>query len=241
MEGPVKRAKKSRGKVAVAKYYHRRRGAEMPEMEGFTSILVHSSAKGIGGPLSPFHLQNEKGQRQENVWQFSKLYRVVKKQTQKEWTHPEEVHVDEATGEPNEAYWKWREKGMNHNRAVRYPNGFNGRHDCVCAITDDGQRLDYVAARKAIYCDFYVRHAQEHPSFLALKQRLEDGENLMIVEIDGPDYNLEFEPYTRISKQSPGLIMDEETTKMLLNDTRKPFGHGYVIAALLLDGAEWLK
>lgn len=101
--------------------------------------------------------------------------------------------------------------------------------------------MDYVAARKAIYCDFYVQHAQQHPSFLALKQRLEDGENLMIVEIDGPDYELTFEPYTRISKKSPGLIMDEETTKMLLNDTRKPFGHGYVIAALLLDGAEWLK
>lgn len=234
MEGQEKRAR-TRGKVAVAKYYYRNR--KVATMEGYMSVLIHSSDRGIGGPLSPFHLKNEKGQLMENVWQFSKLYPVVHKQTQKEWTHPEEVHGDP----PNEAYWKWREKGMNHPRAVRYPNGYKGRHECICAITDDGQRLDYIASRNAIYCDFYVRHALQHPSFVALKERLESGENILLVEVDGPDYGLKFEPYTRISAASPGLNMDEDTIKMLLNDTRKPFGHGYVIAALLLDGAEWLK
>lgn len=237
MEGPEKRHRVSRGNVAVAKYYYRNR--VVPTMEGYTSVLIHSSDKGIGGPLSPFHLRDDRGRIMENVWQFSKFYRKVQNQMQKEWTYPAEVH--EENGEPNEAYWKWRTKGMNHQRAVRYPNGYKGRHACVCAITDDGRRLDYVEARKAIYCDFYVRYAQQHPSFLALKQRLDDGENLLIVEVDGPDYELKFEPYNRISKASPGLVMDEETTKMLLNDTRKPFGHGYVIAALLLEGAEWLK
>jgi hypothetical protein len=242
MEGPEKRARVGgeRGKVAVAKYYYQNR--IVPQVKGYTSVLIHSSDKGIGGPLSPFHLKNEKGQLMENVWQFSKLYERVEAQNGKDWSHPAEVHVDEKGGEPNEAYARWREKGMNHNRAVRYPNGYKGRTKCICSISEDGkQRLNYIQARKAIYCDFYVKHGLKHPSFLALKERLEKGENLLIVEVDGPDYNLTYEPYNRISKESPGLEMDEATVKMLLHDTRKPFGHGYVIAALLLGGEKWLK
>jgi hypothetical protein len=65
-------------------------------------------------------------------------------------------------------------------------------------------------------------------------------ENLQIIEVDGPVPNLNYYPYNKISVNDPGLKITEKRIKTLLNDTRKPFGHGYVIAALLLDGEKWL-
>jgi hypothetical protein len=141
-EGERKRARvaPSRGRVLVAKYYPGKPQPVAPA--GCRNVLIHSSSQGLGGPLSPFILKDDRGQLLENVWQFSKLYRKVTRQRTAlgrhhpdtiVWEHPAEVHVDEQ-GEPNAAYWKWREKGMSNARAVRYPNGYGGRTKCVCAI-----------------------------------------------------------------------------------------------------------
>jgi len=37
------------------------------------------------------------------------------------------------------------------------------------------------------------------------------------------------------------MLMTETNVRLLVNDARKPFGHGYVIAALLLNGASWME
>ena len=238
----------ARGAVKVAKYYP---GKAMPVSAGYRNILIHTSSARLGGQLSPYHLRNEKGHILENVWQFAKLYDRVSAQDQslsrwqptvKVWQHGEETHVG-GDGEPLEAYWRWREKGMANAYAVRYPNGYHGRHACVCALWRvDGvlQRLDYIAARKRIYCAEYVRLAPQQPHFTKLLKLLDAGVNLQIVEVDGPDPALTFAPYTELSSESPGLTITESVIDTLLHDKRKPFGHGYVIAALLLGHAEWL-
>lgn len=229
------------GQVKVAKYYP---GKPLPSSPGFTNILIHTK-----GELSPYVLRDKEGVILENAWQFSKVYPVVDAQriplsrwqkNQIIWEHPREEHLD-PQGEPNAAYWAWRKKGCAAPYAVRYPNGFHGRKKCLYALEDEnGPHLSYLDARKAIYCRIYREEAHKTKEFKDLYERLQGGENLQIVEVDGPDPHLSFPPYDRISGENPGLLMDEETIKLLLGDDRKPFGHGFVIAALLLDGADWL-
>lgn len=234
------------GQVRVAKYYP---GKPTPVTPGYRSVLIHVSSTGLGGPLSPFVLKNEQGQLLENVWQFSKLYprvtsqhSLIKGTNTVIWSHPAEVHIDTETGEPNDAYWAWREKGMNNPLAVRYPNGYYGRTACIGAIwPGESGRLDYIQARKKIYCAEYARLAPRTPAFKALRALLEKGENLQIVEVDGPDPTLKYPPYDQISPAEPGMLMNETNIRLLVNDTNKPFGHGFVIAALLLGGEEWMK
>lgn len=259
------------GEVRVAKYYP---GKDVPRMENFKTILIHTSPHDIGGPLSPYVLKNEKGQLLENVWQFSKLYPFVSAQRIPLgrfhpkviiWQHPQEIHVDMNSNEPLETYWAWREKGMNNRYAVRYPNGFHGRKNCICSIWADSlshssssssaalssssvasnsassyERLGYIGARKVIYCGEYIRLAPKTDAFKHLQSLHQHGQNLLIVEVDGPDPTLEYSPYNQISINSPGLLICEETIKLLVNDPRKPFGHGYVIASLILGGESWM-
>jgi hypothetical protein len=259
---------KQPGEVRVAKYYP---GRAIPRMENFKTILIHTSPHDIGGPLSPYLLKNEEGQLLENVWQFSKLYPSISAQKIPLsryhpniiiWQHPQEDHIEKKTNEPLEAYWAWREKGMNNRYAVRYPNGFYGRKKCVCSIWRNAsaasssdssssivfdsslasyQRLGYIDARKVIYCGEYIRLAPKTEAIKHLQSLHLHVQNLLIVEVDGPDPTLNYPPYNQISTQSPGLLISDETIRILVNDPRKPFGHGYVIASLILSGASWME
>lgn len=239
----------TRGLVTVARYYP---GQPAPTTPGFRNIVIHTSKQLLGGDLSPYVLCNEKGQLLENIWQFAKIYRRVEAQRTKLsrfhpdkiiWTHDTEQHIvgeDTVTKE----YWAWRRKGMANEYAVRYPNGFHGRHRAVASLwIVDGQLrwLDYISARKHIYCGEYIRLAPSTPHFQQLSAMLAAGENLQIVEVDGPDPTLEYGPYASINKEKPGMPMNESTCRFLIDDPQKPFGHGFVIAALLMGGADWMK
>lgn len=238
-----------RGIVTVAKY---RPGKPPPQLDGYKTILIHTSGKNIGGDLSPYVLKNEDGHLLENIWQFSKVYARVTAQriplsrfhpNTIVWDHPAEEHVIDNIVQP--AYWKWREKGRQNSYAVRYPNGFHGRHNCLFSLwlnpdTKTWDRLDYIEARKRIYCGEYSRLAPRTPHFAQLRALLENGTNLLIAEVDGPDPTLNYPPYDSISLESPALQMNETTAKLLVEDPKKPFGHGFVIACLLQDGASWM-
>ena len=239
-EAETKKQKK-RGQVYVAKYYPNQ-PLPPPPTPGCRNILIHISAKDFAGALSPFVLRNEQGQLLENVWQFSKLYKRVYAQKQllyKKtpatspllWEHAAETHVDSSTGEPNEAYWAWRSKGMNNTFAVRYPNGFHGRKECVCALWE-GKRLDYIEARKQIYLGEYLRLAPKVPVFQQLCRMVnEEGTNVQLIEVDGPDPTLNYWPY---EKGKSSMLMDEKKLEFLLNDKNRPFGHGFVLALMIL-------
>lgn len=237
------------GQLKVAKYYP---GKPQPQTEGFRNILIHTSPAGIGGPLSPYVLRNEQGQLLESIYQFSKVYEIVYAQKTALsrfqpntiiWEHPREVHLE--NNELTQEFWNWRKKGMDNLYAVRYPNGFKGRKKCLFAIwpgNNDGDdaRLSYLEARKKIYCGEYARLAPPTESFKKLKALLANGENIQIIEVDGPDPALNYPPYDQISVNNPGMTMNEKNIKILVNDERKPFGHGFCISALLLGGEKWI-
>lgn len=235
-----------------------------PSYEDFTSVVVLMKSHSQYGDLGPYLLKDEKGRIMENVWQFSKIYKKVPKSVQYYsrfdktviWSHDAETHIDD-NGNITLEYWKWREKGMNNKYFVRYPVGFKYRGNCEYAMSEDNvlKKLNYVEARKAIYVPLYCRLARaENNVFLSLKNRLKKGENLLIIEVDGP-HQESIEYYKDTYEVSDRFIIDDtiiandenmsimldsfgvqhSSTGRMLNDDKHPFGHGYCLAMALLD------
>lgn len=243
-------------------------GTKIPITEGYTNIVVtsHNQTK-IGHSLSPYKLADSKGRLMENLWQFAKIYPKVHKQTQKDWSWDEEVHM--VDGEPTPEYWEWRQAGMEHDKPIRYPNGFAGKAECDCVLWPKSgklsdicnpeapmERLSYIEARKRVYCKLYVMMAKKNEELQKLRAMLDKGNKLQILDVDGPDvskatskkkpYTVKA-PYDKIPTGAYGttsgvgsIEITEENIKLLMEDVDQPFGHGYVLACLLLDHTDWM-
>jgi len=227
-----------------------------PAYEGYTPILCLTKSSPYG-EIGPYLLKDDKGRIMENIWQFSKVYQQVpavklfKSRYDKTiiWEHPAETHTN-SKGKPNEKYWAWREKGMIAPEAIRYPVGFGNMHTCLYALKEnaDGtmsEPLDYIEARKQIYLPLYCSMVKTKPKFIELKKRLDKGEKLLIIEVDGP--HQESLSYYKEEYQVPNNFITNSTIRVtevnmqiMLNDPKHPFGHGYCLALALLGvDKEW--
>ena len=157
--------------------------------------------------------------------------------------------VEGSTYVLSEKYKRWRKKGKNNKYAVRYPNSYRGRHDTLTSLVKDYQRpkrkwssLNYIQARKNIYCPLYCSLVIKNPLFFELKSRLETGENILIIEVDGPkDKEYYFQRYGREDLiEQDTMLVNRENIRIMLNDERYSFGHGYSLACALLGNEEWL-
>ena len=224
------------------------------EYTGFTKIKVlitEDIKKNEYGTISPYETKNKDGIIIENLWQFSKVYKEVPhvKETFSRfdkrivWEHPAEKHVDD-TGKLTPEYYAWRKKGMENKRAVRYPvgKGIGTRASCLYALAtrpdgsiDENTKLDYIQARKAIYVPEFCKSLQNEPDFLQLKQRYQNGEKLLIIEVDGPhqeslDYYKKKYGVDDDFFVNGTVEVNVKNMKILLNDPKHPFGHGYCLA-----------
>lgn len=192
----------------------------------------------------------------ENAWQFSKIYSVVPSSTQRRsrydstiiWSHPSEVHVMDNNSDNNgiqDKYWLWRWKGFSTREPVRYPVGFEHRHKCLYSLWFDPscgyyKKYNYIEARKNIYLPLYLQSVTTHPKFKELKQRLNQGQNLLILEVDGPHqeslsyYQNEYGvPDDFITNGT--MLATETNLDIMLRDSKHPFGHGYCLAMALMS------
>ena len=223
-----------------------------PSYPGFTPIVVLTKSSQYGS-LSPFELKNEQGMIMENAWQFMKAYTTVPKSTQYYsrwdrrviWDHPAETHAIIKDGLVNVTpeYQRWREKGLKNPYPVRYPVGYHHRHKCLGHLILDGNTwrlIDYIEARKRIYLPIYVNLVRQQVAFQQLQQRLADGENLLIIEVDGPHqeslpyYQEKYGVKKDFIKQNT-ILVTTENMNIMLNDPKHPFGHGYCLAMALLN------
>lgn len=237
------------GSIRVGKIIYEGGKAVYPSYSGYTPILVLTKSSPYGS-LGPYVLKNERGQIMENVWQFSKLYPWVpaSKQTFSRWDgrviweHPQETHIDD-NKQPTAKYWKWREKGLYNQEAVRYPVG-NTPHRKLCmgclSERDTSTLLPLADARREIYLYEYVRLVKRQPQYRELKTRLSQGEKLLIIEVDGPhEESLE---YYKDSYGVDDTFIENRTMlacyrnlNIMLYDDRHSFGHGYCLAIALRD------
>lgn len=211
-------------------------------------VMTKSSAY---GELGPYVLTDENGSIMENIWQFSKCYEKVPQSTQRYsrwdptivWDHPAEVHCQLLPDDEIlilESYWNWRQKGFENPYPVRYPVGMYHRKNCLFSLKDENSDpIGLFEARKEIYYETYSKLAKEQPLYRKLEDMLEDGKNLLIMEVDGPQeqslnyyqqkYNV---PDDWITNKS--IDINESNMNILLNDGRHSFGHGFCLASSLL-------
>lgn len=211
-----------------------------PEYKNFHKVVLDSDYKELSSP----HLKDNNGYIVENIWQFSKVYNKIKPIKQniikddKEitvWEHPAETHTD--NNEINDKFKKWREKGLHNKYPVKYPDGLK----CLYYLedVDKCEKLDLINARKRIYIPNYCKFVKKQPKFKRLRKMLDKGEDILIVDNDGP--HQESLPYymgkygvkkSFIDKNT--VLINEKNAKLLLNDPKHDFSHGFCLAIALL-------
>lgn len=238
--------------IRVGRRKYDNSGHTDPSFPGFSKIICLTKSSPYGD-LGPYVLRDEKGNIVENVYQASKVYGKVPKtratysryDSTVIWNHPAEVH---AISHDNEwiltaEYWNWRRKLESCEYPVRYPVGRLYRKNCLFSIKEENGKyfgpLDYIAGRKGVYIPLYCNSVRKEDKFHRLKRRLESGENLLIIEVDGP-HQESLEYYTEKYNLPNDFIVNDtmlvtpENITVMLNDPLYPFGHGYCLGLALL-------
>lgn len=258
---------KRRGSVRVGKIAPRnlKGGERYPKTKGFINIAVTShNTSGVGAELSPFKLHDEEGHIMENIWQFAKIYPFVPNHTDKKtgWTWDRELHINKKTNEVLPAYWEWRHAGMKFQEPMRYPVGYGHRGYCRSHVWPESGLLSdainmeagtprveykYIPARVKIYCPVYMEMARKCEDFATISQLLDEGYNVQILDVDGPEKPEEvMSPYDQMPDGEYGedgvgsIEINEANIKAMLNDVNQAFGHGYALACQLLEHPEWI-
>lgn len=124
--------------------------------------------------------------------------------------------------DPDKSRRWWRQQTQPKRR---YPPGKGKR--VLHAIFDDvsDKPLDYIPSRKLVYVPQYAQLIEQRDALQYWRSQLQAGHNIIVYDFDGP-------------RLENGDVTSELCTLELLrtkiNDTRHPFGHGYVVAALVM-------
>lgn len=171
---------------------------------GVVVVDTTSKADDWRRDLSPFHLgpcnlyDGIVSQNMENAWQFAKVY---------------SGDTDE-DGNPTRGYWAWARLGWADETAHRYPKGRGAVPEYSLW---NGQRLDYIEARKQIYAPLYAEAVQRTEGFQRLVEIYESVQKLYLRDWDG--WNM--------AKHGMATYTD------VLNNPRRKMGHAFVLAMLL--------
>lgn len=220
--------------IRVGKYNYKTK--REPSTPGYTNVLIHTT-----GDLSPYTMKDDDGVIMENYWQFSKIWDSVDSikqpisqyDSRTRWEHSKETHLEDDN--PTKAYWKWRKKGFKHYRWVRYPNGYKNHSQAkgsVLGTKKDFKIVGYIEARKKIYFPKYCEIARKTKQFKKLKKILNEGGKIQINEVDGPTVDVDY-PYCLTENGS--IEITENILRALIKNPKQAFGHGYCLAACLLD------
>lgn len=219
-----------------------------PSYKGFEPIVVLTKSSKYGS-IGPYVLKDNKGRIMENLWQFSKVYEEVPASKQYYsrydntviWNWPAEKHFDK--DKYTDEYIAWRTEGMNAEYPIRYPVGMKHRHKCLFSLSvrkGKEKRLNYIEARKEIYLYLYSKLVKRQKQFQQLKEKLEKGKKLLIIEVDGPhEESLGYykEKYNVKDNfiENDTILVNKKNMNIMLNDEKHSFGHGYCLAITLLD------
>ena len=169
---------------------------------GYRRIDVTSHAQDVFRTCSPFIVGpvplygGYTARNVENGWQYSKVYNRF---------------LDEY-GDPSPDYFRWAEAGWGSSYAQRYPMG---RLTPVYSWWD-GEKLDYITARKLIYIPLYSQAVINSDGFKELKRLYDSGQPLCLLDFDAYDFK--------------SLHYSAED---IINDPQRKMGHGFVLKFLL--------
>jgi len=115
----------------------------------------------------------------------------------------------------------WKKVNIETGPKRRYPGSKNKK---VLYALFNNEKMDYVTSRKKVYVPRYHELMKEKEMALKWKETIHKGKDVVVYDFDGP-------------RELDGSVTCVEVTVDLLkekiNDTRFPFGHGYVVASFL--------
>lgn len=194
--------------------------------QGFKNVNVTSVASSPFSPLKGgleatsfdgIHYKNF-----ENWWQASKVF-------------PDLKHIQGS--KLTDKFFKWRRDWADsdeghrilkfHLKTLDASEKSTGKSVRVAGFKPigayhDGQIVDYVKSRD-YYMREYIKAIKNTSFFKTLLERVIAGENIMILDLDGPP----------VDKYPEGVPVTWSFIQDAMNDPSAPFGHGYVICALL--------
>lgn len=242
------------GKIYVTKILYNKGKIFYPDPpEGSTKIIVMMKSHCPKWfPLSPYSLKTEEGYLFENYWQFSKVYEVVPQSKEYYsrydktviWEWEEERHCSRKNNDEEweilPDYFNWRKEGFHNKYPVRYPVGFHHKSKVLFSLSDEGERLNYVEARKKIYLENYSRIVKKEKRYQELRKRISEGESISIYEVDGPHQeSLEYYKNKYNVKDDfiveHSILVTHKNIEIMMEDTKHSFGHGYCLGLTLLD------
>jgi len=171
---------------------------------GATVVNTTSRSSDWGRGLSPFFLGPVK------------LYGdYTSKNVENAWQYSK-VYVEytDENNEPNQCYFDWAKKGWDKRVADRYPKGRGAK---PLYSLWDGQKLGYVEARKKIYLPVYSGVVRNTSAFSKLQDAFDSSDVLVLQDFDAHNIN----------------VIGYDILKLVENENIK-FGHGYVLAMMLL-------
>lgn len=132
--------------------------------------------------------------------------------------------LDDAKSLEKQSFW-WKSQTSGKRR---YPLG-KGRR-VTHAVFPGFESLDYIDSRKKVYVPLYI-DAVKSASCIKLLQETSKTKSIVVYDFDGP----------RDENGMPTCLeMTDELFREKLNDPTHPFGHGYIVAALI-KGMDVLK
>lgn len=136
-------------------------------------------------------------QNVENAWQYCKVY---------------PCHVG-SDGMPTDAYFKWAGDGWTSTRAERYPMG---KGAAPLYSYWNGEKLDYVEARKRIYIPLYAREVIKTTAYDIMARKYRAEEEFILRDFDAYDH-----------------LGRGYSAADIINDSARKMGHGFVLKFLL--------
>lgn len=171
------------------------------------AILTVSISKTWSKGLSPFYLgpidcyDGLIAKNMENAWQYSKVYKE---------------HLDK-DGNPGYKYFQFRDQGWNNLSANRYPIGKNIKPEYTYwKIDNEYKKLDYITARKQVYCKLYSNNIVKTDAWKQLLDLYKKLGEIWLWDFDGYDHRKIGYTYADV-----------------FNDPNRKAGHAFILAVLL--------
>jgi len=115
-------------------------------------------------------------------------------------------------------WWK------NVNSAKRRYPGSKGKNVLYAIWSHIDKKLDYIESRKKVYVPEYYELIRNREMIKYWNDKVKNGSNITIYDFDGP----------RTKDGDPSCLeVNLELLKEKINDTKYPFGHGYIVAGIL--------
>jgi len=86
------------------------------------------------------------------------------------------------------------------------------------------EQLDYVTSRKRIYVPDYAKRIANNATLVSFKEKHEQGATIVVYDFDGP---------RDASNHPVCLPLTAYLLRKKIHEEQHPFGHGYVVAALI--------